>query len=143
MRMKAEDKAKWLEALRSGEYKQIDSTLCADGRYCCLGVLETILDGDVEKAGDNTSLASPTCNFLARHNIEVELCKPRDGDDPIEGTIFPPLDDNGVFSRLMEMNDEMVEEYDETTDEAITTSRHANTFSDIADYIEKNVEVYD
>ena len=26
MKMKAEDKAKWLEALRSGEYKQVDNT---------------------------------------------------------------------------------------------------------------------
>lgn len=29
---------KWLTALRSGEYKQIQNTLCKDGGYCCLGI---------------------------------------------------------------------------------------------------------
>lgn len=44
--MKPEIKAKWLEALRSGEYKQGGGALCAnasDGmEYCCLGVLTDI-----------------------------------------------------------------------------------------------------
>jgi hypothetical protein len=30
---------KWVEALRSGEYKQGTGFLCCEGRYCCLGVL--------------------------------------------------------------------------------------------------------
>ena len=29
----------WVEALKSGEYKQGTEYLCADGQYCCLGVL--------------------------------------------------------------------------------------------------------
>ena len=139
MRMKAEDKAKWLEALRSGEYKQTDNTLCNGTAYCCLGVLETILDGDVERSGDNTPLTSPTCNFLVRHDIEVELRKPRDGNDPTYGTIFPLLDFSGVFAKLMEMNDDL--ELDD--DGEILYGAHVNTFKDIANYIEKNVEVYD
>lgn len=32
-------KAKWLEALRSGEYEQGENWLQANGKYCCLGVL--------------------------------------------------------------------------------------------------------
>lgn len=33
-------KRKWLEALRSGKYKQRKGALrCKDGMYCCLGVL--------------------------------------------------------------------------------------------------------
>jgi hypothetical protein len=32
-------KPKWVEALRSGDYEQIEGFLCADGKYCCLGVL--------------------------------------------------------------------------------------------------------
>ncbi len=38
--MKPEIKAKWLEALRSGEYKQTKERLATeDGKFCCLGVL--------------------------------------------------------------------------------------------------------
>jgi hypothetical protein len=39
-KMKPEIKQKWLEALRSGEYRQGISALRShDDRYCCLGVL--------------------------------------------------------------------------------------------------------
>lgn len=37
--MNPEVKAKWLEALRSGEYKQGTGHLNRGRRYCCLGVL--------------------------------------------------------------------------------------------------------
>lgn len=37
--MNKEIKEKWLEALRSGEYKQARSTLRIYDNYCCLGVL--------------------------------------------------------------------------------------------------------
>lgn len=40
----AELKAKWLEALRSGEFKQGKSRLVDCGRYCCLGVLAAVSD---------------------------------------------------------------------------------------------------
>ncbi len=39
--MDAEIKRKWVEALQSGKYKQARDVRkrCADGSYCCLGVL--------------------------------------------------------------------------------------------------------
>lgn len=37
--MNAEVKQKWLDALRSGEYKQAKSALRNGDGYCCLGVL--------------------------------------------------------------------------------------------------------
>lgn len=37
--MDPELKAKWVEALRSGEYHQTRGMLQRDGRHCCLGVL--------------------------------------------------------------------------------------------------------
>lgn len=40
--MKAEIKKKWLEALRSGEYKQTKGVLRRGNAYCCLGVLSDI-----------------------------------------------------------------------------------------------------
>jgi hypothetical protein len=40
--MDQEIKRKWIEALRSGEYKQIGGTLWKGGHHCCLGVLVSI-----------------------------------------------------------------------------------------------------
>jgi len=37
--MNPEIKAKWVAALRSGEYKQTTGYLKLDNNYCCLGVL--------------------------------------------------------------------------------------------------------
>ena len=37
--MNADVKKKWVEALRSGEYKQGQGRLQRDGAFCCLGVL--------------------------------------------------------------------------------------------------------
>lgn len=37
--MNSELKAKWVAALRSGQYRQGKEALYADGAYCCLGVL--------------------------------------------------------------------------------------------------------
>ena len=135
MRMKAEDKAKWLEALRSGEYEQTDNTLCNGTAYCCLGVLEVVLDGKVEKNPSGTALGCPTTDFLARHSIEIELRTPKNWA-PAE---FPAYDHNGVFARLIGMNDDL--ELDD--DGELIYGAHINTFKDIANYIEQNVEVYD
>lgn len=46
--MDQELKAKWVEALRSGEYKQCKGTLFDGVAYCCLGVLCKVAgrDGD-------------------------------------------------------------------------------------------------
>lgn len=49
-RIKKEDLDKWLTALRSGEYKQgYGSLQDQNGGYCCLGVLQMALDGEVER----------------------------------------------------------------------------------------------
>lgn len=48
-KMNPEIKAKWLEALRSGEYQQGRRSLHADGSYCCLGVLCDISNLDTWK----------------------------------------------------------------------------------------------
>lgn len=46
--MKTSYKRAWVEALRSGEYKQAQRQLCTvNGDMCCLGVLiDTTIDGD-------------------------------------------------------------------------------------------------
>lgn len=43
--MDAELKAKWIAALRSGEYRQCRDALVKDGGFCCLGVLHTVVTG--------------------------------------------------------------------------------------------------
>lgn len=77
--MKAGLKAKWIKALRSGEFKQTRGVLrrsSAGSRgYCCLGVLKT-LDPKIRKARNGDEILSPaTCglskevqNILARKN---------------------------------------------------------------------------
>lgn len=45
--MNADVKAKWVEALRSGRYKQgFEKLRSAGDEFCCLGVLCDIVDGD-------------------------------------------------------------------------------------------------
>lgn len=113
MKMPAETKAKWLEALRSGEYKQGTQALkTEDGNYCCLGVLEMVCEGQVERTlgtsghPDGRIAVMPTSAFYTRNNINASL------------ETFSP----GVLS---EMNDV-----------------GKLSFADIADYIEQNVEAF-
>lgn len=40
--MDKELKARWIESLRSGKFKQAQNTLCDGEGFCCLGVLLTI-----------------------------------------------------------------------------------------------------
>jgi len=51
--MTSENKAKWLEALRSGEYKQGSYALHKSDRFCCLGVaIEVLTDLEWEDCDD-------------------------------------------------------------------------------------------
>ena len=59
---------RWIAALRSGEYAQTTSILCNDqGGYCCLGVLQMVAEGEVERFPDTTARALPSDAFLVRH----------------------------------------------------------------------------
>lgn len=42
--MNKEIKAKWLEALRSGKYKQGQAALNRNGEFCCLGILCDVME---------------------------------------------------------------------------------------------------
>lgn len=73
IQMKREDATKWLAALRSGEYKQTKRMLARleeDGTesFCCLGVLQKVLDGDVERV-QSCAIGVPTMGWLERHGI--------------------------------------------------------------------------
>jgi hypothetical protein len=128
--MNPEVKAKWLEALRSGEYKQTRHTLrsCTDG-FCCLGVLSDIYrkevggswqlghDGDdtvysiVNKNQDDCATVElPDC---IKHWAEVDACNPQ--------VHLKKEDDSFGFVSLATLNDE------------------GKTFNEIADLIEKQL----
>ena len=51
IRMPKELLAKWLAALRSGEYTQCAGHLEKDGAHCCLGVLQAVTGDVVEDDG--------------------------------------------------------------------------------------------
>ena len=66
--MNPELKAKWLDALQSGKYKQGHSRLRnADDTYCCLGVLH-----DVAYPGDWELDKNKVC-YMARNNATAML----------------------------------------------------------------------
>lgn len=56
-------KAKWLEALRSGKYKQGNGYLRKGDEYCCLGVLAEVAGADCRKRSIIEDLY--TYNFLS------------------------------------------------------------------------------
>ena len=50
-----ENRKKWIEALRSGEYGQTKEVLCdGEGNYCCLGVLCQVYENEEGKALPST-----------------------------------------------------------------------------------------
>jgi hypothetical protein len=72
----------WLAALRSGEYKQATSFLEAPVTgswtaevntsikgYCCLGVLQMAVDGDVQRDDSGSPLGLPTLGWYHDHGI--------------------------------------------------------------------------
>lgn len=64
--MKPKDKKAWLEALRSGEYKQGRGKLCRHSKYCCLGVAyDVLIDGDWISNGTFWGIPNGPANKLA------------------------------------------------------------------------------
>ncbi|HEY6018439.1 MAG TPA: hypothetical protein VIY48_00610 [Candidatus Paceibacterota bacterium] len=49
IKMKKADAEKWLAALRSGQYEQSKSKMFDGQGYCCLGVLQMELGGEIVK----------------------------------------------------------------------------------------------
>lgn len=69
-------KAKWVAALRSGEYKQGRLRLHnADNTYCCLGVAATICGVDMNIYGSHASIAERAEQqvYGSPLNVPVEL----------------------------------------------------------------------
>ena len=59
--MNSEVKKLWLEALRSGKYKQGQNYLKVQDKFCCLGVLCDLYPGRVWKQSDNETETGERC----------------------------------------------------------------------------------
>jgi hypothetical protein len=117
-------KAKWIEALRSGEYKQAIKGLRVEihgeerpFNYCCLGVLCDVLGTDWTDSG------GALYGVPVRSNAQLDLReKTWIGDDYLSqnmlGIVRLSQDEQG---ELAKMNDRGI------------------SFADIADYIDKNL----
>jgi len=108
--MNPEVKQKWVNALRSGKYKQAQYNLKSGYGYCCLGVLTDlyIKENDLKWTYDD---AYDTYDF---NEFEGSLC-----NTVIKWSDFP---DGATEDDLIAMNDSK-----------------QKTFSEIADYIEENL----
>lgn len=108
--MDKELKAKWVAALRSGQYKQGKGKLLAnDGAMCCLGVLEAVCGTDVETIA---AFAADLCITKSRRKTTSE-------EDYELREI--PLD---VRDKLADLNDGWLGH---------------KSFAEIADFIEANL----
>lgn len=116
-------KDKWVKALRSGEYEQGRNILKdTHGRYCCLGVLQQVVDGDVERYADMSRsdfgrpLPTPSEEWCTAKGITGDASLIRAGLGWIP---------EGSRLSLMTLNDHGL-----------------HKFNQIADIIEKGVEGY-
>lgn len=134
MLMRKEDKARWVAALRSGNYHQCEGTLTDGKGYCCLGVMEKVLGtGQVE---EDFSLPSPQWCV----NNHVQFDNQHEWEEN-ESWVDEVNDDD--MTKLSEMNDgkklytgkvvDSVAEY--------TWRQEPMKFPEIADWIEQNIAV--
>lgn len=116
----------WLAALRSGEYTQGRYCLRdTSGGYCCLGVLEQVVSGQVEMRNLLHSRATPSVEWLKEHGIQFR----EDYEGEVQGTCTNPsfrvLRDDEVYdSSAAELNDEGI------------------SFEAVADILEPLIETY-
>jgi hypothetical protein len=115
-KMPKELKQKWLDALRSGEYKQATGALKNGNGYCCLGVLQMVADGKVESCHGKPE-EMPSEQWLEDHNISFSY----HGMDCISPKFY--IQGSREWFGADELNDNL--EYD---------------FNKIANYIEKGIE---
>lgn len=71
--MPQEIKTKWIEALRSGEYKQGKKSLKNEnGAYCCLGVLQMCVQGEVTMESEGVPADMPSRSFYKTLDPEFD-----------------------------------------------------------------------
>lgn len=144
---------KWIQALRSGEYKQAQNKLCnyngITGKlsYCCLGVAADLLVkggdfGDGVEWEDEQEVAERYSKYGNETKISVELLFPSSNPEGDRYAIRYAIEDELPIhlwqlvdppptvtqGRLVEMND------------GVGPDGHVYTFKEIADYLERELD---
>lgn len=84
--MSPEIKAKWVAALRSGEYRQAHEVMVdTDGGMCCLAVLRHVVDPEDRSSRDEVGLSNDDAVNLAVRN---------DGSEGYHMHTFPEIADH-------------------------------------------------
>jgi hypothetical protein len=121
--MTPEQKQKWIEALRSGKYKQGRGKLCEKGEYCCLGVLLDVLAP--EKWEDVPNKPYAVHSWSDEEGTELETTG---------------LQMTGMRAKTMEHLIHLNDGWDGAVPSGETqVSIEAQSFVQIADYIEQNL----
>jgi hypothetical protein len=110
-------KAKWVAALRSGDYQQGTGNLDYMGKFCCLGVACRLTDIPTRSSSD-APLAMTSADYL--HKVETWW---QSLPEDVNRVINPAVYVEGVPRRLSELNDG-------------TPFHPSRTFAEIADLIE-------
>lgn len=129
--MKREDLDKWLSALRSGEYRQGSGYLCFGPlgalKYCCLGVLQMALDGEIESEDSRGCDELPSLDWLESHGIQFRAADGKNNNFPF----LPTLNEDAIGAndeRVCLPNGDVAE--------------HVYDFNAIADAIEATTATY-
>lgn len=124
----------WVDALRSGKYKQGQFRLCVDDKYCCLGVMcEVAIDGGVNITKENTVDAGLGCE-VTTYNGKAALLppdvfrwfglydsspevtvKPGHGIKELNGS-FDEYEANGWDYPLTDLNDDLCATFEQIAD---------------------------
>lgn len=128
IRMKRKDKEAWLKALREETYpKGIGALKDFDGGYCCIGVLQMVLDGKVETDCCGDPRGMPTKNwwvekgvstltgFNMEHGLEILEGLPYFEGGKNAAKYIPDINDNCglTFPQMADILDPIIEVYDE------------------------------
>jgi hypothetical protein len=86
-----EIKTLWVEALRSGYYKQGKNVLKDNNRYCCLGVLKHLIEGDFEDFGGQKGLYLDAKVIGLTQSIQMDLADMNDGTESCAAQSFTQI----------------------------------------------------
>jgi hypothetical protein len=101
--MKPEYVKPWVDALRSGKYKQCKSMLRVDGGHCCLGVLCDIVGVEWTKESDEFFSINGEFRVLPREVMEKVGMQTRQGA-PSGGLFLSELNDGGkTFAEIADI----------------------------------------
>jgi hypothetical protein len=108
----------WVEALRSGKYRQSQGSLsCEDGGNCCLGVAVRVLTPELDRSPIDILGADLSSYPIVKEQLNLSSC---DGSFK-SGELIGEFGTDKLMGSLIDLNDEL-----------------GWSFNQIADFIEEN-----